>query len=69
MPHSSLSMMIWPFWSNIKETQPWVPTLAAAFGEGVADIGRGAVLVVRQRVYDDGGAVGAVAFVCSRLRS
>ena len=47
----------------MKETEPVSPERAAVFGEGGADIGRGAVAVVGQRLDDDGDAAGAEALV------
>src|SRR5699024_6509771 len=40
--------------------------VAAALGEGVAHVGGGTVLVVRQGLHNDGRAAGAVALVCNR---
>jgi hypothetical protein len=37
--------------------------VAAVFIEDMADFGHGAVFVVRQRLHQDGGAAGAVAFI------
>ena len=43
------------------------PEVAAELGEGVPDVGGGAVLVVGQRLDDDRDALGAVALVDDRL--
>ena len=43
------------------------PDIAAALGEGAAHIGRCAVLIVRQSVYNYRNSIGAVSFVCKVL--